>query len=112
MKRMVVLCLALTVLLQAGCQNLLGTGVPVRAAAIRPSTGSGRLSIQLISEAPTQLAVNVGLERGGKLLVNKIVAIPAGGMLEIGWEDGYQFQSGDRIVLMHPNYRTVRIDIP
>lgn len=115
MNRMVLLCLACGVLLQAGCSKLGDTPprrpVPVRAA-LRPSLVNNTLVVVLLNETPHQLAVDVGLKRGGQILVMATVPISANGTKEIGWMEGFPFQPGDILVLEHPEYTPVQLEVP
>lgn len=85
--------------------------LPVRVAGRHSLLNETRVMV-LVNECPHQLAVTVGLKRNGRIVNEALVPIPANGRQEVGWLEDFPFMPGDAIVLSHPDYETLEVNIP
>ena len=86
--------------------------MPVKVVTRDSLVGEG-LVVQFHNESPNKLVVQIVLQdknEGNKHSGNLV--IQGNSMREIGWVEGWKFESGDTIIITHSDYKSIKYYIP
>jgi len=99
------------IIISSGCARD-KPNMPVKVVTRDSLVGEG-LVAQFHNELPNKLVVKIILEdknQGNKRSGNLI--LQGNSMREIGWAEGWKFESGDPIKITHSGYKSIKYYIP
>jgi len=86
--------------------------VPVVISYRSSAWGKGKVAI-FSNQTASRLTVTVNLtSASGKEPVSGVLDLDPNGKREIGWMEGWKFESGDRVEVTHPDYSSTSGTIP
>ena len=106
--------LGLVVVVAAGCGEggLISPPVPVVVSLRDSLVGEGKVAI-FSNQSANRLTIEVLMENKRKNeRLQRNLDLGPNGTAEIGWMEGWTFESGETITISHPNYRSKTERIP
>ena len=112
MHRLAVVLVSVVLLLADGCGDVSKPEVPVIVTYRESLLGQG-LVLQLNNQTNTQLTVTLVVNNEEKNYRKEgAINIPPNGQVEIGWLEGWRFESGETVTISHPNFKSRTWRIP
>lgn len=106
------LALASSLAALSGCSDLGKPALPVDLSARPSQVGIGTV-VQFHNRSGTPLTVQVAFEnRKRQQRKEGTLDLPAGGTVEIGWLEGWTFESGETVQLSHPKFASRSWTVP
>ena len=106
----VVAILVLPKILPDNIRKMTKPRLPVTITKRQSLLGQGLVAV-LTSESEKTLVIDVSVGRNNGASKDGRLVVEAGKSKEIGWAEGWQFESGDWIYLSHRDYQSVRFTI-
>jgi hypothetical protein len=111
-RRLVGLTSSVLLVMITACSDITKPNMPLVVTFRESLVGHGIVA-QFYNQTNHQLTVYLVLENKEKNHRKKMsVNIPADDMVEIGWLEGWMFESGETITISHPNYKTSTWRVP
>ena len=110
LRRAALVAAALAVASAAGCG--LREPIPVVVTLRDSLVGEGKVAV-FSNQSPNRLTVSLVLENSAKR--DRTAAnldLDPNGTAEVGWMEGWTFESGETIEVSHPSYATKRLRVP